>query len=280
MLFGRSTSNALSPAVDSTLTIGSGITVRGSNGSIGDTYSEGSAVVNQGTIAADDSGGQIGTFAYDAGYSGNWSYPGFIYSDVDTSRVIDPAPRRSTRPTAPARTSTTPSRGSRRGRSTRCGCTSPMTAMSDRREDFDVSVNGALVLADFDIIAAAGGQNNAVVESLAATASPQGQVTINFKSQKGYCTGQRHRGGRRRRGRAGDQLRIGRRHADGQPDGTFTNQGILEASNGDRRWPWEGTGRMPPAEPSPPPPPRSTWAIPTRNSRGPTRGRSSWPAAR
>ncbi len=45
---------------------------------------------------------------------------------------------------------------------------------------FNVSVNGALALANFDIVAASGGPNRAVVESFTAQANSQGQVTAGF----------------------------------------------------------------------------------------------------
>ena len=51
----------------------SGITVRGSAGIITDDY-WGANVVNQGTISADDSGGLAGSFVYDQGFSGGYTY--------------------------------------------------------------------------------------------------------------------------------------------------------------------------------------------------------------
>lgn len=45
---------------------------------------------------------------------------------------------------------------------------------------FNVSINGAQVLNDFDIFAAAGGQNVAVVEEFQATANANGQIVIDF----------------------------------------------------------------------------------------------------
>ena len=69
VLFGTSSENTLSPAADSTLTIGSGITVRGSSGTIGVLDNANSTVVNQGTIAADDSGSAVGLFSPDHGFS-------------------------------------------------------------------------------------------------------------------------------------------------------------------------------------------------------------------
>jgi beta-galactosidase len=49
---------------------------------------------------------------------------------------------------------------------------------------FNVSINGTQVLTNFDIFAAAGGQDMAVVEQFAATANAQGQIVLQFVSVK------------------------------------------------------------------------------------------------
>ena len=49
---------------------------------------------------------------------------------------------------------------------------------------FNVSINGTQVLTNFDIFAAAGGQDIAIVEQFAATANAQGQVVLQFVSVK------------------------------------------------------------------------------------------------
>ena len=72
-----------------TLTIGSGITVRGSSGTIGGYYSS-DAVVNQGTIAADGSGGLTTPFVYDTDFSGGST--GSTAATISTSGVTNPAP--------------------------------------------------------------------------------------------------------------------------------------------------------------------------------------------
>ena len=80
--FGKSGSNALYVSYNndnSTLTIGSGITVRGSSGSLTNYYS--GTIVNQGTVLADDSGGT--SFSYDSGFAGGSGYP--TASAIDTS---------------------------------------------------------------------------------------------------------------------------------------------------------------------------------------------------
>jgi len=45
---------------------------------------------------------------------------------------------------------------------------------------FNVAINGAAALSNFDIFAAAGGKNKAVVEQFTATADAQGQITITY----------------------------------------------------------------------------------------------------
>lgn len=47
---------------------------------------------------------------------------------------------------------------------------------------FNVSINGSQVLSNFDIIAAAGGANKAIVEQFNATANGSGQITIQFST--------------------------------------------------------------------------------------------------
>jgi trimeric autotransporter adhesin len=45
---------------------------------------------------------------------------------------------------------------------------------------FNVSINGASVLSNFDVFSAAGGEDIAVVEPFTATASPSGTITVKF----------------------------------------------------------------------------------------------------
>jgi hypothetical protein len=63
VVFGKNASNSLTVGYQDTLTIGSGITIQGSDGSLegGDSLS---SIVNEGTIQADDSGGVVPGFVY------------------------------------------------------------------------------------------------------------------------------------------------------------------------------------------------------------------------
>lgn len=95
VLFGKSGNNGVyETAGASTLTIGSGITVRGSSGTIS-SYSGNSTVVNQGTISADDSGGLTTPFVYDTDFSGGSAAS--TTATISTAGVTNPAPRPSTR---------------------------------------------------------------------------------------------------------------------------------------------------------------------------------------
>lgn len=49
---------------------------------------------------------------------------------------------------------------------------------------FNVSINGTQVLTNFDVFAAAGGQDMAIAEQFAATANAQGQIVLQFVSVK------------------------------------------------------------------------------------------------
>jgi hypothetical protein len=49
---------------------------------------------------------------------------------------------------------------------------------------FNVNINGTAVLSNFDIIAAAGGPDKAIVEQFTATANSSGQIVIQFVTVK------------------------------------------------------------------------------------------------
>jgi hypothetical protein len=52
---------------------------------------------------------------------------------------------------------------------------------------FNVKINGAQVLTNFDIIAAAGGKNRAVVRQFTATADSNGNIVLEFDSVVNYA---------------------------------------------------------------------------------------------
>jgi len=45
---------------------------------------------------------------------------------------------------------------------------------------FNVSINGAVALSNFDVFATAGGKNKALVQTFTATANASGQLTVAF----------------------------------------------------------------------------------------------------
>ncbi|MCW3099421.1 MAG: coagulation factor 5/8 type domain protein, partial [Chthonomonadaceae bacterium] len=51
---------------------------------------------------------------------------------------------------------------------------------------FNVAINGATVLANFDIATVAGGVNKALVEQFTATADSSGNITITFTWQTNW----------------------------------------------------------------------------------------------
>jgi RHS repeat-associated protein len=173
VILGKGGSNELYVA-SGTLTIASGITVAGSSGYI----NGGGALVNQGTISANDSGGLTSPFVYDTDFSGGNT--GSTPAPIGTRGVTNPAPQavyQTYRSGSFSYTLTglTPSASY----TLRLHFADPNSTAAGQRQ-FDVSVNGSAALTNFDIYAAAGAADQAVVESIPATASAQGQVTIAF----------------------------------------------------------------------------------------------------
>jgi RHS repeat-associated protein len=182
VVLGKSGGNVLyAPSYGGTLTIGSGIAVRGSGGYI----EGGGAVVNQGTIAADDSGGLNPPFVYDTGFSGGST--GNTAAAIATAGVTNPAPQAvyQTYRDGPSFSYTLTGLTPSAPYTLRLHFADPTSTAAGQRQ-FDVSVNGAPALTNFDIFAAAG-QDKAVVESLPVTADSQGQLTIGFsQGSAGY----------------------------------------------------------------------------------------------
>ena len=191
MVFGKNGSNFLGnykgyywDSTSYTLTIGPGIVVRGSNGTLGDQNDgyRNDTIINQGTIAADDSGG-ASSFAYDTGFSDRWCWTGSTADAIDTSGVSNPAPAvvyqtwRASPNFSYTLGNLTP------GASYTVGLdfaepSNGVTAAGQRQ--FNVGINGTQVLTNFDIVATAGGQDKAVRETFTATADANGQITVNF----------------------------------------------------------------------------------------------------
>ena len=213
-----------------------GITVRGSSGALGGYYGS-DAVINQpGAIDADDSGG-LATLALRLRHRLQRRFgTGSTAAPIDTSGVTDPAPEavyqtyRSGYSFSYTLTGLTPSASY----TLRLHFADPSSTAAGQRE-FDVSVNGAQVLTDFDIYATAGARRDqAVVESLPATADAQGDLTIGFTYGSGaypLVNGiEVDSGGTIVQAIDCGELAGGTVTVNA---GTFTNQGSLEVQNGE-----------------------------------------------
>lgn len=192
VVFGKSVSNAIYEASSSgTLTIGSGITVHGSNGTLGNFAFYSTTIINQGTIAADDSGGAVPGFAYDTGFNGgltestgatidtsaNNAAPSLVYQTARIGwNLAYTVPN-----LTPGASYTVRLHFAEWGSSFSHGG----TINSAGQRVFNVSVNGAVVLPNFDIFAAAGATDKAVVEDVSGTADSNGQIKINFDRVSG-----------------------------------------------------------------------------------------------
>ena len=243
VLLGKNGGNGI--YTGSTLTIGSGITVRGSSGTLGGEWS--GSIVNQGTIAADDSGGLSGDFVYDTGYSGDYSQTGSTADWIDLSGVSDPAPQAVYQTWRYAGYWPSPFSYALGSLTTgavyavRLHFAEPSYSAVGWRQ-FNVSINGTQVLTNFDIVAAAGGKDKAVVETFPATADGNGQVTVSFR--QGAADSPLVNGIEVLSGGtvveaincglvAGGTIRIDPNTLPTQGTLTFTNQGTLSVSNGE-----------------------------------------------
>ena len=133
----------------------------------------------------------VGGFAYDTGFSGGYTWTGSTADAIDTSGVSNPAPQ--------AVYQTLPATGRLVPFSYTLGNLTPGASYTVRlhfaepsyssggQRQFNVGINGAQVLTNFDILPTAGGKDKAVVEAFTATADGNGQITVNFS--RGRRTG-------------------------------------------------------------------------------------------
>jgi hypothetical protein len=139
-------------------------------------------IMNGSGYAINAGGSAAGSFAADELYNGGSTYT--TTSTIDTSGVSNPAPQ------AVYQTE-------RYGNFTytfpRLQAGAPYTVRlhesenywtSSGQRSFNVSINGTQVLSNFDIYAAAGAENKAIVEQFTATADASGQIAIQFTSVK------------------------------------------------------------------------------------------------
>ncbi|HVU68945.1 MAG TPA: arabinofuranosidase catalytic domain-containing protein, partial [Ktedonobacteraceae bacterium] len=137
---------------------------------------------NPAGYAVNAGGSASGSFEADGYYNGGSTYS--TTSSIDTSGVSNPAPQAVYQTERYGDFSYNLS-GLTPGR--------PYTVRlheaeiywtSSGQRSFNVSINGQQVLNNFDIYAAAGGANKAIVEQFTATADASGQITIQFTSVK------------------------------------------------------------------------------------------------
>ncbi|HEV3298069.1 MAG TPA: malectin domain-containing carbohydrate-binding protein [Planctomycetaceae bacterium] len=184
VVFGKSSSsNFLSDARGFvTLTIGPGITVRGSSGRIEAPYG-GDKVINQGTISADDSGGAAGSFIYDTDFSGGLT--GLTSAPIDTSSVTNPAPQTVYQTERSGNFTYTLPSLTPAGKYTVRLDFAEFDASAAGQKIINVSINGTQVLTSFDIFATAGGNYKAEAETFTATADSNGQIVISISAATG-----------------------------------------------------------------------------------------------
>jgi hypothetical protein len=142
--------------------------------------------------AIDAGGGAAGNFLADRGFSGE-GVAGSTTDPIDTSRVGDPAPQavyqsyRHGRDFSYAVTGLTPGAAY----TVRLHFAEPVYNQNNQRY-VNASINGRLVLSDFDIAYVAsgeqptGGKDVAIIESFTADADDTGTLTIRFTAEDGY----------------------------------------------------------------------------------------------
>ncbi len=242
VLFGESSYNALDTPYSggATLTIGSGITIHGGAGYLGDDYynyaaasSSLSSIINQGTIAA-DSDVDSGNYGYDSGFTGG--YANSTSTTIDTSGVVNPAPQYVYQTERYGYSFSYALAGLTPGGSYTVRLHFADFLYSNAGDNsFDVSLNGTKVLPGFDIIAAAGGKDKAVVEQFTTTADSGGTITASFAGTGGYEYAEIN--GIEVLSGSTDVLTVDCGQTTGagitiNPN-VFTNQGTMSASNGD-----------------------------------------------
>jgi hypothetical protein len=137
---------------------------------------------NAGGYAINAGGSAAGSFLADADYSGGTTYS--TTSSIDTSAVSNPAPQAVYQTERYGNfTYTLPGLVAGKQYTVRLHEAESYWTSSGQRS-FNVAINGQQVLSNFDIYAAAGAANKAVVESFPATADSSGQITIQFTTVK------------------------------------------------------------------------------------------------
>ncbi|NLE60970.1 MAG: hypothetical protein GX616_21705 [Planctomycetes bacterium] len=168
--------------IDSDLTIGatyyyvvSAVNIAGESAN-----SNESTVTVSGGYAVNSGGSAAGRFAADTWHDGGYTYT--TAASVDTSGVTDPAPQavyQSERWASPSFTYTFPNLVSVGEYTVRLHFAEIYYTSAGKRM-FNVIINDTQVLTDFDIVAAAGAANKAVVRTFTTNADPGGQIVIQY----------------------------------------------------------------------------------------------------
>ena len=153
---------------------GGQIVIALTNGAYGNPKINGIEVAS--SVAVNCGGGAAGAFAADAGYSGGSTYSSG--ATIDTSGVVSSAPQSVYQSERYGALSYTLG-GLLPGKSytVRLHFAELYFTGSNQRQ-FNVAINGAPVLTNFDVYAAAGAQNKAVVEQFTAAANGSGQIVV------------------------------------------------------------------------------------------------------
>jgi hypothetical protein len=134
------------------------------------------------SYAVNAGGAAAGSFTADELYSGGNTYS--TTTSIDTSGVSNPAPQAVYQTERYGNfTYTFPNLSPGVQYTVRMHESENYWTSSGQRS-FNVSINGQQVLSNFDIYAAAGGANKAIVEQFTTTADATGQITIQFTSVK------------------------------------------------------------------------------------------------
>jgi len=135
-----------------------------------------------GLVAINAGGGAAGAYAADGRFSG-----GLLYStsaSIDTSAVASPAPQAVYQTERYGNfTYTVDQLAPGDAYKVRLDFAEIFHDAPNRRL-FDVTINGALVLDDFDVFAAAGGKNKAIAREFQARADASGTIQIAFKTER------------------------------------------------------------------------------------------------
>lgn len=133
---------------------------------------------SSGGVMIDAGGAASGTWAADTDYSGGGTYS--VSSAISTTGVTNPAPQ-AVYQSARQGTFTYTVPGLTAGASYTVNLHfAELYFTTTGTRQFNVAINGTNVLTNFDIVAAAGGGDKAVVKSFTATANATGQIVIAF----------------------------------------------------------------------------------------------------